>query len=637
VGDWKIVSRTDDDNVWKLYHLAEDRNERNDLADQLPDKTEEMARRWTELHQEFERQATTHYAEDLPPHEPMLDVDFVGELSPQTTAQARIEIVEVEGMHFTQAVRVTNLQAMQQFYHLQLAVVCPQPVSRADVLLVRFHARGSAPADETGEARGNVYFQQHSPDWHKMLSVDFRTTSEWRRYDFPFVAGRDYAAGATALCFGLGYGRQEIEIGGVEFLRMKAGTELKDLPRTPVVYSGSEPDAAWRSDAAARIEEHRKGNLTVTVLDDQGRPVPDAAVEVEMTRHAFQFSSVINIPRYVSDGPGIDTYRRKVRELFNATGNENALKWPVWERSGGPYRRDDTLTVLRQFREEGFHVRGHVMVWPGWRWLPSSIQNLRDTPGQDRIPQLVLDHIREIGAATRDVVHEWDVLNEPRSNHDLMDLFGRDIMIDWFKAAREVLPAHDLYINDYAILNTPPGSHNHRIYQETIRFLLDGGAPVTGIGFQGHLGSHLPNPAQVFQTLEDFAALGLKMRITEFDIDIHDEEAQARYTRDFMTVMFSHPAVVGFQMWGFWEGSHWRPNGAMYRRNWEPKPNALAYRDLVLREWWTKESATTGPSGDCVVRGFLGDYRVTARSGDRTTIREARLEKAGTELIIRFE
>jgi endo-1,4-beta-xylanase len=574
----------------------------------------------------------------LPPHEPMLDDDFVGALSAGTTAQARVEIVEVEGMPFTKAVQVTTLQPMQQFYHLQFAVVCPQPVHRADLLLVRFHARGTAPEDETGEARGNVYFQHHSPpDWHKLLSVDFRTTSEWRRYDFPFVAGRDYPAGATALCFGLGYGRQEMEIGGVEFVRMAAGTELKDLPRTPVAYAGSEPDAAWRAAAAARIEQHRKGDLKVMVLDDQGQPVPDAAIEVEMTRHAFQFSSVINIPRYLSEGSDIDTYRRKVRELFNATGNENALKWPVWERSGGPYRREDTLAVLRQFRDEGFHVRGHVMVWPAWRWLPPSIRNLRDTPAQERIPELVLDHIRQIGAATRDVVHEWDVINEPRSNHDLMDLFGREIMIDWFKAAREVLPTHDLYINDYAILNTPPGSENHRIYQDTIRFLLEGGAPVTGIGFQGHLGSYLPNPAQVFQTLEDFAALGLKMRVTEFDIDILDEDAQARYTRDFMTVIFSHPGVVGFQMWGFWEGAHWRPNGAMYRRNWEPKPNAEVYRDLVLREWWTRESTTTNPSGVGVVRGFLGDYRVAVGSGDRTAVWQGRLERLGTELVIRFD
>jgi endo-1,4-beta-xylanase len=574
----------------------------------------------------------------LPPHEPMLAGHFVGALSPGTTVHARIEIVEVEDMPFRDAVRVTTLQPMQQFYHLQLAVVCPQPVNRADLLLVRFHARGTAPEDETGEAKGNVYFQHHSPpDWHKMLSVDFRTTSEWRRYDFPFVAGRDYPAGTTALCFGLGYGRQEMEIGGVEFVRMAAGTELKDLPRTPVSYAGSEPDAAWRAAAAARIEEHRKGDLKVMVLDDQGRPVPDAAIEVEMTRHAFHFSSVINIPRYVSESPDSDTYRRKVRELFNATGNENALKWPVWERSGGPYRREDTLAVLRQFRDEGFHVRGHVMVWPAWRWLPPSIRNLKDTPAQDRIPELVLDHIREIGAATRDVLHEWDVINETRSNHDLMDLFGRDIMINWFKTAREVLPTHDLYINDYAILNTPPGSENHRIYQDTIRFLLEGHAPVTGIGFQGHLGSYLPNPAQVFQTLEDFSALGLKMRVTEFDIDILDEDTQARYTRDFMTVLFSHPGVVGFQMWGFWEGAHWRPNGAMYRRNWEPKPNAIVYRDLVLHEWWTRESTTTNPSGVGEVRGFLGDYRVTVRSSDRTAVWEGRLEKPGRELVVRFD
>jgi hypothetical protein len=212
----------------------------------------------------------------LPPHEPMLDDDFVGALSAGTTVQTRIEIVEVEGMPFTKAVRVTTLQPMQQFYHLQLAAVCPQPVNRADLLLVRFHARGTAPEDETGEARGNVYFQHHAPpDWHKMLSVDFRTTSEWRRYDFPFVAGRDYPAGATALCFGLGYGRQEMEIGGVEFVRMAAGTELKDLPRTAVSYAGSEPDAAWRA-AAARIEQHRKGELRDTPA--QGR-IPELVLD----------------------------------------------------------------------------------------------------------------------------------------------------------------------------------------------------------------------------------------------------------------------------------------------------------------------------------------------------------------------
>ncbi len=63
IGDWKIVSRTDDEDRWKLYNLAEDRNELDDLAQKMPEKTREMADRWTELHQKFQRQATTRYDE----------------------------------------------------------------------------------------------------------------------------------------------------------------------------------------------------------------------------------------------------------------------------------------------------------------------------------------------------------------------------------------------------------------------------------------------------------------------------------------------------------------------------------------------------------------------------------------------
>ena len=574
----------------------------------------------------------------LPPHESLLAADYVGGQKPSVTEKAKIEIVDVTGQAFAKAVKTTNLQPMKAFYELQLAVVCQQPVAKSDILHVRFYARGVAPEDETGEARGHIYFQKHSPNWHKMLTSDFRAGTNWKRYDYPFVARRDHAAGETALCFGLGYGKQEMEIGGVQFLRMPKGTKLRDLPRTPVTYPGSAPNAAWRRGAAERIEQHRKGDLKVTVVDAKGKPVPNAVVQAELTRHAFQFSSVISIPRFTAKDPALDTYRQKARELFNATGNENALKWPPWESNwGGAYQKKTTVATLREFHDAGYHVRGHVMVWPNWKHLPRELQKLKGTPDQSKVPQLVLDHIREIGAATRDVVDEWDVINETRSNHELMDLFGREIMIDWFKAAREVLPTHDLYINDYSILNSPPGSRNHAAYLDTIQFLLKGGAPVTGVGFQAHLGGNLPNPAMVYQTLEEFGKLGLKMRVTEFDIDIDDEDAQARYTRDFMTLLFSHPSVVGFQMWGFWEGAHWRPKGAMYRRNWEPKPNAEAYRDLVFRQWQTNEKTTTDANGACAVRGFLGEYKVSVQAAGKAQVVKAKLAKTGTEMVVRLK
>jgi GH35 family endo-1,4-beta-xylanase len=89
-------------------------------------------------------------------------------------------------------------------------------------------------------------------------------------------------------------------------------------------------------------------------------------------------------------------------------------------------------------------------------------------------------------------------------------------------------------------------------------------------------------PEEVLKRLDRFATFRKPLIITEFDIDTNDEQTRAGYTRDFLTAVFSHPAATGFLMWGFWEGSHWKPKSAMYRRDWSEKPNLRAYRDLVF-------------------------------------------------------
>lgn len=44
MGDWKLVALKD--QPWRLYHLAEDRTEMNDLAAQSPDRAHKMSRKW---------------------------------------------------------------------------------------------------------------------------------------------------------------------------------------------------------------------------------------------------------------------------------------------------------------------------------------------------------------------------------------------------------------------------------------------------------------------------------------------------------------------------------------------------------------------------------------------------------------
>jgi hypothetical protein len=87
-------------------------------------------------------------------------------------------------------------------------------------------------------------------------------------------------------------------------------------------------------------------------------------------------------------------------------------------------------------------------------------------------------------------------------------------------------------------------------------------------------------------------------------------------------------------MWGFWEGRHWRPEAALYRRDWSLKPAAKAWEDLVFGEWWTNVDASVDEHGRATVRGFKGDYEVRGRVGQQTCVRYVALLE-DRELLIR--
>jgi len=57
MGDWKLVSAREDQDVWELFDLSTDRCERKDLAAQQPDRVRQMESRWKELDAEFRRLA----------------------------------------------------------------------------------------------------------------------------------------------------------------------------------------------------------------------------------------------------------------------------------------------------------------------------------------------------------------------------------------------------------------------------------------------------------------------------------------------------------------------------------------------------------------------------------------------------
>lgn len=527
-------------------------------------------------------------------------------------ANGQSTLVDVTGPGISQAWRITTVADTSPSYAIEFRTPVTRAVARGDIALLRFLARAVTITDESGAAFLQVVAQKSSPNYDKSLQATQSLTHAWQEFFVPFTFDADYAARAVEVVFGFGFKRQSVELAGFDFVYYGKSVALSSLPRTRATYAGSEAGAPWRTAALARIETLRKGDFSIVVVDAQGRPVPGATARVTQTKSAFHFGTALQMSRLVNDSPDNRLYRQKTLELFNAASTENDLKWPPWDGEwGSNFAKTQTLAGLTWLKNHGFHVRGHVLVWPGWRHLPNAITALRGTPRQDEIPARALAHIADIVTATRDLVDEWDVLNEPYANHDLMDLFGPAIQADWFQAARAASPTVPLFLNDYSNHDASLDAGHVAHFETTARYLKDQGAPLGGLGLQAHISANPSPPANVLAVLDRYATLGLPVRITEFDVNTDDEQLQADYTRDFLIALYSHATVVGFQTWGFWENAHWIPKAAMYRADWSEKPNTRAYKSLVLDQWRTRANGTTDAQGTWHGRGFHGDYLVT--------------------------
>ncbi len=536
-------------------------------------------------------------------------------------AEDATQDAEVDGRE-TRIFRVTARE--QEFYAAQVILRSEGKISAGDTLAVTFDARTTSVRDESGQGLLTVYFQESAAPGNKDLLRPVPLTDEWTTYCFAFRAksstSPDSAAGE--LGFGFGGREQTLELANVSLANHGPNVPLESLPQTRATYAGREPDAAWRADAAGRIDRIRKADLQVEVTDSDGQPISGASVKVEQQSHAFTFGSAVSVKKLNEQSPDGDRYREMVVDLFNHAVIESALKWPYWSETED-LTGDGTIEgALEWVRGEGLRVKGHVLIWPGFRKMPPAIEDLKNDPAALRAA--IANRITGTAGKYRKFVDEWDVINEPFDNHDVADILGDEILAEWFNLAKEASPDTALYINDYGILtggdanNTPHRQH----YEDTIAALLDAQAPVEGIGMQGHFGEHLTPPTALYEVLNRFARFGLPIQVTEFDIDTTDQTLQADYAKDFLTLIFSHPGVTGFFMWGFWEGQHWRPAAAMFTKDWTPKPMAKTYRDLVFSTWWTKEAGETSASGEFGTRGFLGDYRITVEHEGQKVTRE---------------
>jgi GH35 family endo-1,4-beta-xylanase len=545
------------------------------------------------------------------------------------------EQVEVSGMPFTKAWQITVRQTPPAIYNYQLTLPSLQQgidYRDGDMMLLVFHMRTLDTGMEDGNGKVQCLVEQPEPPNSKALQENVFTIAGqgWMTVYLPFKA----AAGYDRPCIRLGYGLQTIQFGGYELINYGKQVKAADLPSSSIMETTDgrelfQRDFQWRLDAWERIEEIRKGDITVIVRDGNGNAISGAQTEAVMYEHEFRWGTAVGKDILAKTSRG-DKYRAALSLLFNGGVQENGHKWIPYEDDPGETRKafDASAALGLKF------MRGHTLMWDrafpaGWEdnsSIPKRVHNLFLKDDKAGLDEAVKAHFATITGEYRGQLEDWDVVNELLNNHAIRDKYGDRVLKDWFRWAREGAGAGTkLFINETGLTGNNQTTVNN--FKKVLNSMRDMGVDYDGIGIQGHFGNDKISPERFYDMLEQFREYGKTMKITEFDLGYNisagDREYEASFTRDVLIAAFSQENMNGFFMWGFFSGAHWLNNAPVFDANFGLKESGKQYIDLVYNKWWTRESGVTNADGLWTLRGYYGDYDITVSAKGTTKTVEA--------------
>jgi endo-1,4-beta-xylanase len=167
----------------------------------------------------------------------------------------------------------------------------------------------------------------------------------------------------------------------------------------------------------------------------------------------------------------------------------------------------------------GLPVRGHTLVWD--EMIPAWLT--RSHPTRAQLIGILHHYIGTVVSHYRGRVGEWDVVNEPLTRdgslrHSLWErVIGPGYIALAFRFAHRADPDAALFLNEYGA--EWRDAKERALHRLVVRLRAEH-VPVSGVGFQAHLrlDAHPPQ-AELTAVLRSFAALGVRLEVTELDVD----------------------------------------------------------------------------------------------------------------------
>jgi endo-1,4-beta-xylanase len=259
-------------------------------------------------------------------------------------------------------------------------------------------------------------------------------------------------------------------------------------------------------------------------------PAQSAPALKDAYRDCFLIGAAINRNQFYEDDPrGVPI----IKAQFDSITPENILKWESVHPKSDAYDFEAPDRYIEFGQSNHMAIIGHTLVWHSQtpRWV---FQNDKGDPvDRETLLNRMRDHIHTVVGRYKGRIKGWDVVNEALNDDGSlrqsrwMKIIGEDYIAKAFQYTHEADPAAELHYNDYSLEKEP--KRNGAV--ALIKKLKAQGIPITAVGLQCHVKMEWPTPAEEDATIAAFAKLGVKVMVTELDVDVIPA-TQANHTAD---------------------------------------------------------------------------------------------------------
>ncbi len=275
-----------------------------------------------------------------------------------------------------------------------------------------------------------------------------------------------------------------------------------------------------------------------------------AATEETTLKEAFGNKFLIGVAINARQASGQDSIGASIaKRHFNSIVAEDCMKSVNIHPEEDRYDFKQADEFVKFGEENGMAIIGHCLIWHSqcapWFFTDKEGKQV----SAEVLKQRMKDHITTVMSRYKGKVKGWDVVNEAIEGDGswrqskFYEILGEEYIPLAFQYAHEADPDAELYYNDYGM--HAPGRRDGVV--RLVKSLKEKGLHIDAVGMQGHMGMDYPSVEDFEKSMMAFAACGVKLMITEWEMSalptVH-ERANISDTVAFHAAMNPYPEAL---------------------------------------------------------------------------------------------